>query len=108
VIKPASAPEISRAMEIAIARHADMMNLRKLNEELQEALNKVRRLSGLLPICSGCKKIRDDKGYWHEVEIFVTQHSEAKFSHGLCRTCVSKYFPDEEPLGAGPQPTGGG
>ena len=56
--------------------------------ELQTALADVRRLSGLLPICSYCKAIRDDSDYWHRVEEYVTEHSEARFSHGICPKCV--------------------
>jgi hypothetical protein len=50
-------------------------------------------LTGLLPICSHCKKIRDDKGYWNQIEVYIDQHSEAKFSHGICKECVKKYYP---------------
>ena len=62
--------------------------------ELQAALGEVKSLSGLLPICSSCKKIRDDNGYWQQVESYVQKHSEAQFTHGLCPDCVGKYFPD--------------
>jgi len=58
--------------------------------ELQDALSKVKTLSGLLPICSSCKKVRDDKGYWREVEEYIRDHSEADFSHGICPECVEK------------------
>ncbi|MEI7729213.1 MAG: response regulator, partial [Verrucomicrobiota bacterium] len=72
--------------------------LREKNAELEAALAKVKLLSGLLPICSGCKKIRDDKGYWNGVESYVSKHSEATFTHGLCPDCTKKYFPElEEP-----------
>jgi PAS domain S-box-containing protein len=66
----------------------------RLLAELQNALANVKSLSGLLPICSGCKKIRDDKGYWNQVESYIQKHSEAKFSHGMCPDCIRKYFPD--------------
>ncbi|MEI7729212.1 MAG: DUF3365 domain-containing protein [Verrucomicrobiota bacterium] len=66
----------------------------QLIQELQKALANVKSLSGLLPICSGCKKIRDDKGYWSQVESYVAKHSEAKFTHGMCPDCVKKYFPE--------------
>jgi hypothetical protein len=56
----------------------------------------VKSLSGLLPICAGCKKIRDDKGYWSQVESYVQAHSEAKFTHGLCPDCIKKYYPELE------------
>jgi PAS domain S-box-containing protein len=63
--------------------------------ELRDALKKVRTLSGLLPICSKCKKIRDDQGYWSQVEIYVMKHSDAQFTHGLCPECITVLFPDD-------------
>jgi hypothetical protein len=57
--------------------------------ELQEALTKTKTLSGLLPICASCKKIRDDAGYWHQVEVYIRDHAEVDFSHGLCPDCSS-------------------
>jgi hypothetical protein len=65
-----------------------------LIEELTEALSKVKTLSGLLPICSSCKKIRNDKGYWQQVETYVKEHSDAEFTHGLCPDCVKKLYPE--------------
>ena len=65
-----------------------------LIEELQDALKKVKMLSGLLPICAGCKRIKDDAGSWQNVEEYVTLHSEVEFSHGLCPDCIRKYYPD--------------
>ena len=67
----------------------------KLIRELQEALAKVKKLSGLLPICASCKKIRDDKGYWNQIESYVREHSEAEFSHGICPECMKKLYPGE-------------
>lgn len=69
----------------------------RLIEELQESLAKVKQLSGLLPICAGCKKIRDDQGYWNQVESFIATHSKVTFTHGLCPECAKKYFPGIEP-----------
>ena len=63
------------------------------NAELQDALSNVRQLKGLLPICSGCKKIRDDKNYWHQVDAYISVHTEATFTHGYCPTCLESYFP---------------
>ena len=54
----------------------------------------VKRLRGLLPMCSSCKNIRDDRGYWQEVAEYITEHSEAKFSHGICPKCLTKLYPD--------------
>ena len=59
-------------------------------KELQDALAKVNQLSWLLPICASCKKIRNDKGYWEQIEVYVRDHSEADFSHGLCPDCLEK------------------
>ena len=66
----------------------------RLIAELKEALSKIKKLSGLLPICSHCKKIRDDKGYWNKIESYIHKHSDAEFSHGICPDCVEKHFPD--------------
>ena len=62
--------------------------------QLHEALSEVKQLSGLLPICASCKKIRDDKGYWNQIESFIRDHSEAEFSHGICPDCAKKLYPD--------------
>lgn len=66
----------------------------RLITELQEALNKVKTLSGLLPICAFCKDIRDDSGYWHQVEAYIKEHSKANFSHGVCPDCAKKHYPE--------------
>ena len=66
----------------------------KLIVELQEALSEVNTLSGLLPICAGCKNIRDDNGYWNQLESYFKKHSQVEFSHGLCPDCVKKFYPD--------------
>ncbi len=62
--------------------------------ELQTALTHVKTLSGLLPICAGCKKIRDDRGYWQQVDIYIKRNSNAEFTHGLCPDCIRAYYPD--------------
>ena len=66
----------------------------KLIDELQAALAEVKTLSGLIPICASCKKVRDDNGYWQQVENYIQKHTEASFTHGLCPDCMGKYFPD--------------
>jgi len=68
----------------------------KLIHELQGALAQVNILSGLLPICAHCKKIRDDGGYWNQIEEYIKDHSEADFSHGICPECMKKHFPGIE------------
>jgi integral membrane sensor domain MASE1 len=64
---------------------------RRMSEELQESLDHLKTLRGLLPICAWCKKIRNDLGYWEEVESYITNHSDATFTHGICPTCVAKH-----------------
>lgn len=61
--------------------------------ELQDALAKIKTLKGLLPICASCKKIRDDDGYWQQVEAYISDHSEAQFTHGICPECQKKLYP---------------
>jgi hypothetical protein len=66
----------------------------RLIAELQEALANVKTLRGLIPICASCKKIRDDQGYWTQLETYLQKHSDAEFSHGLCLDCMRKMYPD--------------
>jgi PAS domain S-box-containing protein len=76
----------------------DLMNAQtardKLIKELQNALADVKTLSGLVPICANCKQIRDDKGFWTQVEFYIQQRSEARFTHGICPDCMKKLYPD--------------
>lgn len=62
--------------------------------ELREAMVQIKMLSGLLPICANCKKIRDDQGYWNQIESYISKHSEAEFSHGICPECAKKLYPN--------------
>ncbi|MFB3820077.1 MAG: MASE3 domain-containing protein [Candidatus Methylomirabilales bacterium] len=71
--------------------------LKQSEEELRKALGEVKQLSGMLPICSACKQIRNDQGYWQEVEVYLTEHSEAQFSHGLCPGCAHRLYPEYFP-----------
>jgi len=64
------------------------------NAELQKALDEVKTLSGFIPICASCKNIRDDKGYWNQLEAYIQEHSDAKFSHGICPDCAKKLYPE--------------
>ncbi|MBF0303959.1 MAG: hypothetical protein HQK73_13040 [Desulfamplus sp.] len=68
--------------------------LRKEKENLEHALTEIKTLSGFLPICMHCKSIRDDKGYWQQMEEYIQSHSEAQFSHSICKNCAKKYYPD--------------
>jgi hypothetical protein len=66
----------------------------KALREREKALEDVRILHGLLPICASCKKIRDDKGYWTQIEAYIAAHSEANFTHGICPDCARKLYPE--------------
>lgn len=70
------------------------IKLQKKNQELEEALSKVKLLSGLLPICASCKQVRDDKGYWSQIELYIREHSMVEFSHGICPECAKKLYPE--------------
>ena len=76
------------------ARVKTHIQLSRTMKDLKEALSKVKQLSGLLPICSHCKKVRDDRGYWKQIEVYIDQHSEASFSHSLCPECTRKLYPE--------------
>ncbi len=97
-----SAPIVEGGKIIAavIAFH-DITRRKQAEEERErlildhmDALSKIKTLSGMLPICSSCKKIRDDEGYWTQIETYINEHSEAEFSHGLCPECASKIYPE--------------
>jgi YesN/AraC family two-component response regulator len=67
---------------------------KRLIKELQQALASIKTLSGLIPICASCKKIRDDQGYWNQLEAYISEHSSAEFSHGICPECAVKIYPN--------------
>jgi AmiR/NasT family two-component response regulator len=105
LMKPPEGRELRRAITLAIARFRDWMELRRLNEELQtrnvqlqRALQTIKTLSGLVPICAWCgRKIRDEVGTWVSLETYVEDHSEAQFTHGICPECLQR-FEDEYDL----------
>lgn len=92
--------ELREKHKLLIAQVADRIKAEKENEklirELQEALEKVEQLKGFLPICASCRKIRDDQGYWNQVDTYFRTHSELKFSHSLCPECTRKLYPNVE------------
>lgn len=84
-----------------LGTHRDITDLKQTEEqrdkliaELQKTMSEVKILQGFLPICSHCKKIRDDKGYWTQIETYIQKHSDTQFSHGICKECAKKYYPD--------------
>ena len=78
--------DITARWEVETARE-------NLIQDLRDSFEKIKTLKGLLPICASCKKIRDDKGYWSQIETYIATHSEAEFSHGLCPACLKKLYP---------------
>lgn len=80
-------------LELATERKKEEEAREKLIVELCTSLEKVKTLSGLLPICASCKKIRDDKKYWKQIESYIRDHSEAEFSHGICPESMKKLNP---------------
>ena len=78
--------------EIAVRQQAEIFLVDK-TKKLEEALSEDKTLSGLLPICANCKKIRDDQGYWNQIEIYIGERSEVDFSHGICPGCFEKLYP---------------
>ncbi len=86
-----------RAARLVLAQNVE---LAQEKERLEHAMTEIKTLSGLLPICASCKKVRADSGYWHQIEEYITEHSEARFSHGICPDCIERLYPglssDEE------------
>ncbi len=94
ILKPFDVHLVDITIEIALYKHKLEQENAKLLSELQDMLAHVRTLRGLLPICAWCKKIRDDAGYWQEVETYIHKHSSAEFSHGICPGCQEKFHRD--------------
>jgi len=107
LLKPFEERELHTTIEIALYKAAAEQELSKyrqdleeslserdaLIEQLKDALAKVKTLSGLVPICAACKSVRDDKGYWEQIENFIRNHSEAEFTHLVCPKCAKKLYP---------------
>lgn len=94
VTKPFNSTELLARVKNHIELKLSKDKLQRMNKELQQALNEIKTLKGLVPICASCKKIRDDNGYWQEVEHYVSAHTEADFSHGICPDCMKKLYPN--------------
>ena len=92
--KPFDAGELRARVEVG-RRMVEMQNaLAEKIGELRRALAEIKTLRGIVPICAGCKKIRDDSGFWQQVEVYVRDHSEAQFSHGICPECMKRLYPE--------------
>lgn len=96
VTKPVNRDELMARVRL----HLELLNARQelehQNAALAQALAEIQTLRGIIPICSHCKKIRDDKGIWEQIEIYIQQHSDAIFSHGLCPSCMQALYGDED------------
>jgi hypothetical protein len=87
--------EINRKLEMEIQERIKAeLSQKELINKLQSALDEIRTLQGILPICSSCKKIRNDEGYWEQIESYFNDHIGTEFSHGLCPDCVKKLYPE--------------
>ena len=86
---------LERSIRYAVERSRVERRLEEAIDDLEDALANIKTLQGLLPICSWCKSIRDDKGYWNRLESYVRDHSSAEFSHGVCPSCVKLHYPDQ-------------
>jgi PleD family two-component response regulator len=93
IAKPFRQEEVCARVRTHLYLRALTQEKEKLIVELQEALAKVKTLSGLLPICSSCKKIRDDTGYWNQIETYIRERSEADFTHSICPKCAKMLYP---------------
>ncbi|HJP17018.1 MAG TPA: response regulator [Nitrospinota bacterium] len=104
LIKPFEASELHSNVEIALYKHKIEIEKKEAGEErkklihkLKEDLAEVNKLSGLLPICASCKKIRNEEGNWNQIEEYLSDRSEVKFSHGVCPECAKNMYPDIYP-----------
>ncbi len=94
LLKPFDEQLLRVTIDIALYKHRMEKEREHLKRELAEAQVEVKTLSGLLPICAHCKKIRNDLGYWEQIDSYISRHSEAQFSHGICSGCFEKHHPE--------------
>ncbi len=92
VTKPFDPGELRARVSVGVRVAQLQTSLAERVRELEAALAKVKTLSGMLPICASCKKIRDDQGYWTQIESYIRHHSEAEFSHGFCPECAKSWL----------------
>jgi CheY-like chemotaxis protein len=100
LVKPFDPQELRGRLQAGVRVLGLELALRAKVGELEAALAQVDRLQGLLPICMHCKRIRDEQEIWHRIENYISEHSEAEFTHSLCEDCRETYYPSTEPAGA--------
>lgn len=94
ITKPFNSSEVLARIETHLTIRNLIKDLEAKNDQLRKALDEIKTLRGIIPICSNCKNIRDDKGAWHQIEAYIRDHSDAEFTHGLCQECVKELYPD--------------
>ena len=94
ICKPFQPEEVLARVSTHLKLRQAQKLLQEQNEQLQNALDEIRILRGIVPICTKCKKIRDDEGYWNNLEKYIEEHSQAVFSHGLCPECIKELYPE--------------
>jgi len=94
VTKPFHPGELRARVEVGCRMIGMQDQVAEKIRELRQALEQIKTLQGILPICMHCKKIRDDAGYWEQVDAYVTRHSDVLFSHGVCPECMARHYPD--------------
>lgn len=88
LVKPFQERELHATIQVAVARHRGEQRLQEANRRLLEAMAKVKRLSGLIPVCSWCRRIRNDQQYWQSLEAYIAENTDARVSHGMCPSCL--------------------
>jgi CheY-like chemotaxis protein len=106
IAKPFDPEELRARLRVGARVLGLQASLASRVHELEEALAQVRHLRGLLPICAYCKKVRDDRDYWEQIETYVMKHSDARFSHGICPECFAKYAAPQLEEAAAREPDG--
>jgi len=94
IVKPFKERDLFISIEFALYKSRAEAERTALTRQLQEALSNVGTLNGLLPICASCKKVRDDKGYWNQIEQYMKKHAGVEFSHSICPDCAKKMYPE--------------
>lgn len=94
IVRPVSNRELEARVKAMVRILLTERERDRLIVELKKALSEIKTLSGLLPLCSHCKKVRDDKGYWNQIDAYIRQHTDADFTHSICPECAEKYYPD--------------
>lgn len=94
--KPFDAAEVRARVRTHVALRLALEEQQRLNAELRAAIDRVKILEGIIPICANCKKIRDDDGFWTAVESYISEHTSALFSHSLCPECAQELFPERD------------